>query len=119
MTGAYGKKTNAENQLKKVKAKGISAKIVYVDKLYKVQAGSFSKKADADAFVKKLKNKGFAAYISLTTGKTVNVSTKKSIEAIAKEVIEGKWGNGEQRKKKLTEAGYDYNVVQKKVNELL
>ena len=119
MTGAYGVKSNAENQLKKVKAKSIDAKIVYVDKLYKVQAGSFSKKVNADAFVKKLKDKGFSAYISLTTGKTVNVSTKKSIEAVAKEVIEGKWGNGEQRKKKLTEAGYDYNAVQKKVNDLL
>ena len=119
MTGAYGVKSNADNQLKKVKSKGIDAKIVYIDKLYKVQAGSFSKKTDADAFVKKLKNKGFSAYISLTTGKTVNVSTKKSIEAIAKEVIEGKWGNGAERKKKLTEAGYDYNTVQKKVNEML
>ena len=37
----------------------------------------------------------------------------------AKEVIEGKWGNGEDRKTKLQAAGYDYNTVQKKVNELL
>jgi LysM repeat protein len=44
---------------------------------------------------------------------------KKSIETIAKEVIEGKWGIGEERKKKLTKAGYDYDKVQKKVNELL
>lgn len=44
---------------------------------------------------------------------------KKSIETIAKEVIEGKWGVGEDRKKKLTKAGYDYDKVQKKVNELL
>ena len=43
---------------------------------------------------------------------------KKSIEAIAKEVLAGKWGNGADRKKKLTAAGYDYNAVQKKVTEL-
>lgn len=45
--------------------------------------------------------------------------TGKSIEAIAKEVIAGKWGNGDDRKKRLQAAGYDYAAVQKKVNELL
>ena len=44
---------------------------------------------------------------------------KKSIETIAKEVIDGKWGNGAEREKKLTKAGYDYEKVQAKVNELL
>ena len=44
---------------------------------------------------------------------------RKSIEEIAKEVIAGKWGNGDARKKALTKAGYDYEAVQKKVNELL
>lgn len=43
----------------------------------------------------------------------------KSIETIAKEVLAGKWGNGEERKKKLTDKGYDYSKVQEKVNELL
>lgn len=43
----------------------------------------------------------------------------KTIEAIAKEVIAGKWGNGDDRKKRLQAAGYDYTAVQKKVNELL
>ena len=44
---------------------------------------------------------------------------KKSVEAVAKEVLAGKWGNGENRKKKLQAAGYDYGAVQKKVNELM
>lgn len=44
---------------------------------------------------------------------------KKSDKTIAKEVIAGKWGNGAARKKKLTEAGYDYNAIQKLVNEML
>lgn len=35
------------------------------------------------------------------------------------EVINGKWGNGVARKKKLTAAGYDYDAVQKRVNELM
>lgn len=42
---------------------------------------------------------------------------KKSNEEIANEVIEGKWGNGDERKKKLEAAGYDYSAVQKIVNE--
>lgn len=48
-----------------------------------------------------------------------NVSNKKSIEEVAKEVINGKYGNGKERKTKLTEAGYNPDEVQKKVNELL
>lgn len=43
----------------------------------------------------------------------------KSVEEIVKEVINGKWGNGADRAKRLTDAGYNYDEVQKKVNELL
>lgn len=43
----------------------------------------------------------------------------KSVDELAQEVIAGKWGNGQERKDKLTDAGYDYNAVQSKVNELL
>lgn len=43
----------------------------------------------------------------------------KSVDEIAKEVIAGKWGAGDERKKKLTAAGYDYQAVQKRVNELI
>lgn len=46
-------------------------------------------------------------------------SNKKSVDQVAKEVVEGKWGNGADRKKRLTEAGYNYSEVQKKVNQLL
>ena len=47
------------------------------------------------------------------------LSTGKSIEEIAKEVIRGNWGNGQERKDRLAAAGYDYATVQAKVNELL
>jgi hypothetical protein len=43
---------------------------------------------------------------------------KKSVSEIAKEVLDGKWGNGEDRKKKLTAAGYNYTEVQNEVNKL-
>lgn len=56
--------------------------------------------------------------VNTVTKRTASV-TKKSVIELAKEVIDGKWGNGATRKKKLTEGGYDYAAVQKKVNELL
>ena len=46
-------------------------------------------------------------------------STAKSVEALAREVINGEWGNGDDRKRRLQAAGYDYTAVQNKVNELL
>lgn len=55
-------------------------------------------------------------------GKTPVVPTpsaNKSIDELAKEVIRGVWGNGDDRKNRLISAGYDYNAVQNKVNELL
>lgn len=42
---------------------------------------------------------------------------KKSNEEIANEVIAGKWGNGDDRKKRLADAGYDYNAIQTIVNQ--
>lgn len=45
--------------------------------------------------------------------------SKKSAEVIADEVIAGKWGNGADRKTRLTAAGYDYNTIQDLVNDKL
>ena len=46
-------------------------------------------------------------------------TTGKTVDQLAREVIYGYWGNGDDRKIRLTAAGYDYNTVQKRVNELL
>jgi len=43
----------------------------------------------------------------------------KSNEDLATEVIRGDWGNGQDRKNRLTAAGYDYNAVQSIVNQRL
>ena len=51
--------------------------------------------------------------------KTPSKPNKKTNAEIAKEVAFGKWGNGEERKKKLTAAGYDYRTIQNLVNKLL
>lgn len=50
---------------------------------------------------------------------TPTPSAKKSVDEVAKEVIRGEWGNGDERYNRLTNAGYNYNEVQAKVNELL
>lgn len=66
-----------------------------------------------------LKSK-FPELVKLVNSSTVGTEpTKKSVDVIAKEVINGKWGNGDDRKNRLTGAGYDYNAIQAKVNELL
>lgn len=67
-------------------------------------------------------NESFKDYPSIIGGgkPTPQPSTPtKSVDEIAREVINGAWGNGDDRKNRLTAAGYDYNAVQNRVNELL
>ena len=44
---------------------------------------------------------------------------QKDLTTIAKEVISGAWGNGDDRKARLESAGYSYSAVQQEVNRLL
>ena len=44
---------------------------------------------------------------------------KKNTEELAFEVLDGKWGNGEERKQRLEAAGYNYQAVQNLVNAKL
>lgn len=46
-------------------------------------------------------------------------SGSKTTAQVAQEVLDGKWGNGEDRKNRLQAAGYNYATVQKAVNELV
>ncbi len=50
---------------------------------------------------------------------TPTPTPSKTVDDLAKEVINGKWGNGDDRKNRLTNVGYDYNAVQNRVNEIL
>ena len=78
----------------------------------KSQIGAFSSLENA----KKACKNGYAVFDS--NGKQV-YPAKKSVDEVAREVIQGKWGNGSERKNRLTAAGYDYNEVQKKVNQMI
>lgn len=64
-------------------------------------------------------NKQLNAKTTTSTKKPTTTTKKKSVSEIAKEVVAGKWGNGEERKKKLTTAGYNYNTVQAEANKLV
>lgn len=112
-TGAFKSKTNADAMLAKVKAKGFDTYMVKVGDLYKIQVGAFKVKANAEAMMKKLQAAGFSAFITTEEG------AGKSADELAREVLQGKWGNGAERKKRLEAAGYDYAAVQKKVNQLV
>lgn len=118
-TGAYKQKANADAQLAKVKAAGFDTYMVQAGGYYKIQVGAYSKKANADAMAAKLKAAGFDTYITTEQGTPVSASpAKKSIDEIAREVIRGNWGNGQDRVNRLKAAGYDPKKVQDRVNEL-
>ena len=69
-----------------------------------VAVGKPTGKAESDDYLIK---------VGSTAGST------KSVDTLAREVINGKWGSGNTRKQKLEAAGYDYAAVQKRVNEIL
>lgn len=117
-TGAFSKKANADAMLAQVKAKGFDTYMVKVGKLYKIQVGAFAQKSNAISMASKLKAAGFSTYITTEQGQAVTAE-KKTVDKIAREVIQGKWGNGAERKKRLEAAGYNYAEVQAKVNKLL
>ena len=110
-TGAFRNKAGAEALLQQVKAKGFDTYMVKVNGLYKVQVGAFAQKSNAIAMAAKLKAAGFSTYVVSGGG--------KSVEEIAREVLQGKWGNGADRKARLEAAGYDYAKIQAKVNTLV
>lgn len=69
-----------------------------------------------------IKSLGLNGYPKTKVGAAASkgaASSKKSDDEIAKEVLQGKWGNGQDRVERLKKAGYSYDSVQAKVNKLL
>ena len=62
-----------------------------------------------------IKNAGLNGYSKINT----DITNKKSNDEIATEVINGAWGNGTERKNKLSNAGYNYDEIQNIVNKRL
>lgn len=119
--GAYSVKKNATEKLEKVKAAGFDTYMVKAGGLYKIQVGAFKKKANADKMLEIVEAAGFSAFITTESGEAATNAepARLSVDEIAKQVIAGEWGNGDERKKLLKAAGYNYDAVQKRVNELL
>lgn len=127
--GAYMKKANADVALAQIKKAGFPAIMVKVADIFKIQVGAFSVPENADAMLKKVHDAGFSGFITSAIGDVVTSTdnptyvpappAKRSVAEIAKEVIAGKWGVGDARKKKLMAAGYNYLEVQQEVNRQL
>jgi LysM repeat protein len=70
---------------------------------------------------------GLTSPYTIYVGQVLNVPGKAAapstptynVDTIAKEVIAGKWGNGNDRKNRLIAAGYDYDAVQARVNQMM
>lgn len=100
-------------EIKKILKSGRS-----VEEMFKVQVGAFKKRENAEKLLKELKSKGYEAFIVETPDTPVQVpKPKKSVSQVADEVLQGLWGNGQERADKLSKAGYNYDEVQREVNK--
>lgn len=121
--GAFTKKDNAKRKKEAVEAAGFSAFLTSPDgQIWRVQVGAFSVRSNADRMLEQLNAAGFSGYVTqveTAAKEPEQIKPAKSIEEVAKEVIRGEWGAGSARKKALTEAGYDYDAVQLRVNQLM
>ena len=56
---------------------------------------------------------------AILNDETPSNSASSDLDSVAQEVLQGLWGNGQERYDSLTRAGYDAQAVQDKVNDLL
>ena len=104
--------------IRQTKAPAVIVECAFIDNATDIQIiNTESKRVVMGEAIAKgiLKTLGIADSAPMTTP----APTTKSIEEVAKEVIAGKYGNGEARKIALKNAGYDPSAVQAKVNELV
>lgn len=83
--------------------------------MYKLDGKRFDRNVCYFDYASLIKDRGFNGY----KGGSITEPTKKTVDELANEVIKGLWGNGAERVSRLTQAGYDANAVQNKVNEKL
>ena len=103
--------------LKHTVAPAILVECCFVDS--KTDQGEWDVDKCAKAIVEAVTGEAVSGGTSSGASKPAASTGKKSTDTIAKEVIAGKWGNGNDRKKKLEAAGYNYNTIQNRVNEML
>ena len=110
-----GKFGNGEERVKRLTEAGYDATEVQ-EEVNRIMAGESGKSnEDANIETSKQNSEGRILY---GIGES-QLYRDDDIETIAAEVIQGDWGNGEERRERLEQAGYDYDAVQARVNELL
>lgn len=98
--------TSPEEYVKRIKADGYATSSAYVNNIMRVIRDNNLTRFDRKKAGGKMKKEDL-------TGKVL--SGKEIIDILAKRVINGDYGVGDERKKKL---GVLYSIVQKRVNEL-
>ncbi|MCM1226412.1 MAG: N-acetylmuramoyl-L-alanine amidase [Clostridium sp.] len=106
VTNLYGYTTAADAVNDKNRKRTVTAGTYYIYNETSTAVNVTVNKSAPGAWICKAKN------VKASSG-------KKSITDIAKEVIAGKWGNGNDRINKLKAAGYNAEGVQAEVNKLL
>ena len=122
--GSYSSMANAVAFAKTVEDKtGFSTYIVDVNGKVRVQVGAFAVKANAESRLAELKKSYADAYIETNGTTAIDIAepqnepapVQKSIDTLAREVLNGDHGNGAERKANL---GSRYTEVQRRVDEL-
>lgn len=103
---------------------GIVERVMGAKDIYSIE-GNTSEKGSQDnggAVLRKHRTgKCIVAYArpKYVHGTITNITNHKTNEEIAAEVIAGKWGVGNDRRQRLSAAGYNYQEIQKLVNQIL
>jgi membrane protein involved in colicin uptake len=117
---ASGKWGTTEAEIKqKLKEAGITNYDEIKQTADKAKAAAEEAKKKAEQAAADAKAKAEAAKAAAEREAAKAAARVENITKLANEVIQGKWGNGQERVDKLTAAGYDYKEVQGKVNEIL
>ena len=126
---AVGYQTGNE-KLKAIDQTGYSGNAVSILRKAGAKVYRAKKYLTSDKYIKRgdiLVNEGHHVAINLTDGSEVKKAEaaekakaqKADVTKIARQVIDGKWGNGAARRKALTAAGYNYAEIQAEVNRIL
>ena len=120
--GAFNSYYYAENYKDEIAESGFEKYTPFtarVNGLWKVQVGAFRNKDYAYDFRDTVREAGFEGAFITSSEKSAVIVNLKPVEEIAREVILGKWGNGNARRTALEVAGYNYSEVQSVVSKLL
>ena len=83
------------------------------------KGGKTGDQTGKEILIRTYRNYPWDCVLRFSDNAETSVSDSNALELVAKEVIAGKWGNGDVRKRRLEKAGYNYLEVQKCVNKLL